>query len=236
LGENPRLLELQRSKYFYGRRMSGCRMNTLSAIVYVIDDDPSIRQRIKHLSGSVGLETIFFESAKEFLANRLPTVPSCTVLEVRLCGMSGLDVQNWLIEVGVHTPMIFLTAHGDIPMAVRAMKAGAVNFLTKAFRDQDLLDSVQEALERDKARRRQEAEISELWERFESLTPRERAVLPLVTSGLPSKAIAAMIGTSVTTVKVHRSKLTRKTGARSVAELVKTATKLDIARQYQRQL
>jgi len=213
LGENPRLLELQRSKYFYGRRMSGCRMNTLSAIVYVIDDDPSIRQRIKHLSGSVGLETIFFEAAKEFLANRLPTVPSCMVLEVRLRGTSGLDLQDGLNEAGVHTPLIFLTSHGDIPMAVRAMKAGAVTFLTKPYRDQDLLDSVQEALVRDEARRHQEAELSELRERFESLTPRERDVLPLVTSGLPSKKIAAMIGTSVTTVKVHRSKLTRKIGA-----------------------
>jgi RNA polymerase sigma factor (sigma-70 family) len=236
LERNPRLLELQRSKHFYGRRGSSYRMSRPSAIVYVIDDDPSIRQGIKRLLGSMGLEAIFCESAKEFIANRVPSVPSCMILEVRLRGTSGLDLQDGLNEAGVHTPLIFLTSHGDIPMAVRAMKAGAVTFLTKPYRDQDLLDSVQEALVRDEARRHQEAELSELRERFESLTPRERDVLPLVTSGLPSKKIAAMIGTSVTTVKVHRSKLRRKIGAASVAELVKMATKLDIARQYQRQV
>jgi FixJ family two-component response regulator len=211
-------------------------MSRTTAIVYVIDDDPSIRQGIKGLLGSMGLETKFFGSAKEFLSNNLPDVPSCMILEVRLPGMNGLDLQDVLIEARTQIPMIFITSHGDIPMAVRAMKAGAVNFFPKPFRDQDLLDSVQEALERDRVRRHHEAEILELRERFESLTAREREVLPLVTSGLPSKEIAAVIGTSVTTVKVHRSKLTRKIGARSIAELVRMATKLDIARQYQRQL
>jgi FixJ family two-component response regulator len=211
-------------------------MSRPTAIVYVLDDDPSIRQGIKGLLGSMGLETTFFGSAKEFLSNNLPDVPSCMILEVRLPGMSGLDLQDVLIEARTPIPMIFITSHGDIPMAVRAMKAGAVNFFPKPFRDQDLLDSVQEALERDRARRHHEAEILELRERFESLTAREREVLPLVTSGLPSKEIAAVIGTSVTTVKVHRSKLTRKIGARSVAELVRMATKLDIARQFQREL
>jgi RNA polymerase sigma factor (sigma-70 family) len=209
-------------------------MSRPSAIICVIDDDPSIRRGLKHLLGSMGLESTFFGSAKEFLSHNLPDVPSCIILEVRLPGMSGLDLQDVLIEGRTQIPTIFITSHGDIPMAVRAIKAGAVNFLPKPFRDQDLLDSVQEALERDRTRRQNEAEILELRERFDSLTPREREVLPLVTSGLPSKEIAAVIGTSVTTVKVHRSKLTRKIGARSVAELVRMVTKLDIARQHQR--
>ncbi len=198
-------------------------MSEATPIVFVVDDDPSVRHAIKRLLGSVGLQVELFGSAQEFLRSKRPDAPSCLVLDVRLPGISGLDFQRELAEANIHIPIIFITGHGDIPMSVRAMKAGAVEFLTKPFRGQDLLDAVQLAIERDRARRQREAEMATLRERFESLTPREREVLPLVVSGLRNKQIAAEIGTSETTAKVHRSQLMRKMGAESLADLVRTA-------------
>jgi FixJ family two-component response regulator len=197
-------------------------------IVFVIDDDPSVRRAIRRLIGSVGLQVELFGSAKEFLHSRRPDAPSCLVLDIRLPGISGLDFQRELAVANVHIPIIFITAHGDIPMTVRAMKAGAVEFLTKPFHDQDLLDAIHVALERDRAKRKQEAEIAILRQRWESLTPREREVLPLVVSGLLNKQIAGEIGTSETTVKVHRGQLMRKMGADSLAELVRLAERIGI--------
>ncbi len=203
-------------------------MTEPTPIVFVVDDDPSVRRAIKRLVGSVRLEVELFGSAQEFLRSKRPDAPSCLVLDIRLPGVSGLDFQRELAQANIHIPIIFITAHGDIPMTVRAMKAGAVEFLTKPFRDQDLLDAIQLALERDRARRQQEAEIAVLRERFESLTPREREVLPLVVSGLLNKQIAAEIGTSETTVKVHRGQLMRKMGADSLADLVRMAERMGI--------
>jgi len=196
-------------------------MTEAAPVVFVVDDDPSVRRAIKRLVESVGLRVEAFGSAQDFLRNEPPDTPSCLVLDVRLPGISGLDFQRQLAETNIHIPIVFITAHGDIPMTVRAMKAGAIEFLTKPFRDQDLLDAIQLALERDKTRRVQEAEVAKLRERYESLTSREREVLPLVVSGLLNKQIAAEIGTSEPTVKVHRSQLMRKMGAESLAELVR---------------
>ena len=195
---------------------------------FVVDDDPSVRRAIKRLIGSVGLQVELFGSAQEFLQAAHSDVPSCLVLDIRLPGISGLDFQRELAAANIHIPIIFISAHGDIPMTVRAMKAGAVEFLTKPFRDQDLLDAIQVGLERDRTRRQQEAELATLRKRLETLTPREREVLPLVVSGLLNKQIAAEIGTSETTVKVHRSQLMRKMGANSLAELVRLAERIGI--------
>ena len=203
-------------------------MNERAPIVFVVDDDPSVRRSIKRLIGSVGLQVELFGSAQEFLLSKRPDAPSCLVLDIRLPGISGLDFQHKLAEANIHIPIIFVTAHGDIPMTVRAMKAGAVEFLTKPFREQDLLDAIQLALERDRFRRQGDAEIAVLRERFESLTPREREVLPWVVSGLLSKQIADAIGTSEASVKVHRSQLMRKMAADSVADLVRMAEKMGI--------
>jgi FixJ family two-component response regulator len=197
-------------------------------IVFVVDDDPSIRRAIKRLIGSVGLQVELFGSAAEFLRTKRPDVPSCLVLDIRLPGISGLDFQRELATANMNIPIVFISAHGDIPMTVRAMKAGAVEFLTKPFRDQDLLDAVHLGLERDRAKRQQEAELAMLRKRVDSLTPREREVLPLVVSGLLNKQIATEIGTSETTVKVHRSQLMRKMGASSLAELVRLAERIGI--------
>jgi FixJ family two-component response regulator len=204
-------------------------MTELKSIVFVVDDDASVREALKSLIRSVGLQVELFRSAQEFLQWTKPDVPSCLILDVRLPGISGLDFQSKRAEANDPIPIIFITGHGDIPMSVRAMKAGAVEFLTKPFRDQDLLDAIHVALERDQARRQHEAEIAILRERFEWLTPREREVLPLVVSGLPNKHIAAEIGTSETTVKVHRGQLMRKMGADSLPELVRMAEKIGIA-------
>lgn len=201
-------------------------MTETRSIVFVVDDDTSVRSALNSLIRSVGLEVALFGSAQEFLQSQRPDVPSCLVLDIRLPGISGLDFQRRLADANIPIPIIFITGHGDIPMSVRAMKAGAVEFLTKPFRDQDLLDAVQHALERDRDRRREGAEIAALRERFEWLTPREREVLPLVVSGLQNKQIAAEIGTSETTVKVHRSQLMRKMGAESLPELVRMAQKM----------
>jgi len=198
------------------------------SIVYVIDDDASVRDALKSLIRSVGLEVELFSSTQEFLRRKQPDVPSCLILDVRLPGKSGLDFQHELTEANIAIPIIFITAHGDIPMSVQAMKAGAVEFLTKPFRDQDLLDAIHVALDRNHERYQREVEIAALRKRFASLTPREREVLPLVVAGLPNKQIAAEIGTSETTIKVHRSQLMRKMAADSVADLVRMAEKMGI--------
>jgi|ERR1700730_18483545 len=197
-------------------------------IVFVVDDDPSVCRAIRRLIGSVGLQVELFGSAQEFLRSKRADGPGCLVLDIRLPGISGLDFQRQLAEANIHIPIIFITAHGDIPMTVRAMKAGAVEFLTKPFRDQDLLDAIHVALERDRAKRKQEAEVATLRQRWESLTPREREVLPLVVSGLLNKQIAGEIGTSEATVKVHGSQLMRKMGTDSVADLVRLAERVGI--------
>ncbi len=203
-------------------------MTETSSIVFIIDDDASLRDALKTLIQSVSLQAEVFGSAQEFLQHERPDVPSCLVLDVRLPGISGLDFQSQLAQANVPIPIIFVTGYGDVPMTVRAMKAGAVEFLTKPFRGQDLLDAIHIALEKDRERRHHEAEIGLLRSRLELLTPRERAVLPLLVSGRPNKQIAAAIGTSETTAKVHRSRLLRKMGASSVAELVRMADKLGI--------
>lgn len=204
-------------------------MTEADAIVFVIDDDAAIREALESLVRSVGLQVETFRSPREFLKMQLPQVASCLVLDVRLPGVSGLDFHRQLAEAKVHIPVIFITGHGDIPMSVRAMKAGALEFLTKPFRDQDLLDAIQLSLKKDRARREREGEISILKERFESLTPREQEVLPWVVSGKLNKQIAAELGTSEATVKVHRSQLMRKMGAESLADLVRMADKMKIS-------
>jgi FixJ family two-component response regulator len=203
-------------------------MTEAKPIVFVVDDDPSVRRAIRRLIGSVGLQVELFESAQEFLRSKRPDGPSCLVLDIRLPGISGLDFQRELAVANVPIPIIFITAHGNIPMTVRAMKAGAVEFLTKPFHDQDLLDAIHVALERDRANRQQNGEMATIRQRWESLTPREREVLPLVVSGLLNKQIAGEIGTSETTVKVHRGQLMRKMGADSLAELVRLAERIGI--------
>jgi RNA polymerase sigma factor (sigma-70 family) len=204
-------------------------MSEPESIVFVVDDDPSVRTAIKRLIGCVGLQVELFGSATEFLASKLPNVPSCLVLDIRLPGISGLNLQRQLAKPTIQIPIIFITAHGDIPMTVRAMKAGAVEFLTKPFRDQDLLDAIHLALERDRTRRRQEAELAALRERFQSLSPREREVVGMVVSGMLNKQIAAQIGTAENTVKVHRSRAMEKMQANSLADLVKMIQRLQVS-------
>jgi len=195
-------------------------------VVFVVDDDPSIRSSLKFLMSSVGLQVEGFESADALLKRNPPDAPSCLVLDVRLHGLSGLDFQRQLAARNCHMPIIFITGHGDIPMSVRAMKAGAVEFLTKPFRDQDLLDAVRIALEKDRERRERKKEVSDLKERFNSLTPREQKVISLVVAGMLNKQIADQLGTAENTVKVHRSRAMEKMHAQSVAELVKMIEKL----------
>jgi FixJ family two-component response regulator len=201
-------------------------MTGQQSIVIVIDDDTSTRVTLSSLIRSVGLRVELFASAEEFLKRKQPDMDSCIVLDIRLRGMSGLDFQRRLANEGVDIPIIFITGHGDIQMSVRAMKAGAVEFLTKPFRDQELLDAIYVALEKDHKRRSRGAEISQLEIKLESLTPRERQVLPLVVSGLPNKLIAADLGISEAVTKVHRSQLMRKMGAHSLPDLVRMAEKL----------
>jgi RNA polymerase sigma factor (sigma-70 family) len=203
-------------------------MNEESSMVFVIDDNASMRNALTRLIQSVGLAVRTFASPQEFMASEHGDVPSCLVLDVRLPGISGLDFQRKLTEAGIGFPVIFITGHGDIAMSVRAMKAGAVEFLTKPFRDQDLLDSIYQALDRDRARRLREVEIAQLNEKLASLTPREKEVLPLAVSGFLNKQIASTLGTTEGTVKVHRSQILRKMAASSFAELVRMAEKLGI--------
>ena len=202
----------------------------LQPIVFVIDDDASLRNALTNLFRSVGLRAEVFASAPELLQSKLPDVPSCLVLDVRLPGLSGLDFQAELSKANIHIPIIFMTGHGDIPMTVRAMKAGAVDFLTKPFRDQDMLDAVAAAIERDRERRKEEKVLSELRSRFASLTPREQEVLALVASGLMNKQIAAEIGLAEITVKIHRGNIMKKMSARSLADLVRMAELLGVRR------
>ena len=204
-------------------------MKRAESIVFVIDDDASVRSALKSLIRSVGLEVEGFASGQEFLDFSRPDVPGCLVLDVRLPGISGLDFHKALVKAGIQLPVIFITAHGDVPMSVRAMKAGAVEFLTKPFRDQDLLDAIQLALNHDRIRRQHEGEIAELRERFESLTVRERELLALVVSGKPNKQIADAIGISEFTVKAHRANLTRKMQAESLADLVRMTVRLNVS-------
>jgi FixJ family two-component response regulator len=203
-------------------------MSEPEPLVIVIDDDAPTRETLSSLIRSVGLRVELFGSAQEFLKSDRRDAPGCLVLDIRLRGIGGLDLQGRLAAANIRIPIVFITGHGDIQMSVRAMKAGAIEFLTKPFRDQDLLDAIYVGLEKDRERRQREAEVAILRERFESLTPGERKVLHLVVSGRLNKQIAAEIGTSEATVKVHRSQLTKKMGAASTADLVRMSETMGI--------
>lgn len=199
-------------------------------IVFIIDDDESLREGLKRLFRSVGLRSEGYPSGREFLQSKIPDIPSCILLDVRMPGLSGLDFQVELNNADIHVPIVFMTGHGDIPMTVRAMKAGAVEFLTKPFRDQEILDAVQLSLKKDRERIENEKIAKGLKARFESLTSREREIMVLVTAGLMNKQIAGEIGVSEITVKVHRGNVMRKMNAKSLADLVRMAEALGVRR------
>jgi FixJ family two-component response regulator len=203
----------------------------LKPIVFVVDDDPSMRLALSNLFQSMSLRVEVFGSAPELLQTKLPDVASCLVLDIRLPGVNGLDFQTRLAEADIHIPIVFITGHGDIPMSVQAMKAGAIDFLTKPFRDQDMLDAVTRALERDRKRRENERAVGDLRVLFESLTPREREVMSLVAAGLMNKQIAGELGVREITVKIHRGHVMRKMKARSLADLVRMAETLGVRRE-----
>ena len=221
LGDNP-VVDAHRER--------GSRMSEDKAIVFVVDDDPSMRRSLESLLRSVGHDVRLFSSAPEFMRAQREDAPGCLVLDVRLPGMSGLAFQQELTKAGVALPIIFVTGHGDVPMTVRAMKAGAAEFLTKPFDDQVLLDAVHAAVERDRVRRREDAGLAALRSRYDQLSERERQVMGHVVAGRVNKRIAAELGLSVVTVKVHRGQAMRKMQAKSVAELVRMADRLGIAR------
>ena len=202
-------------------------MKDSDPIVFVVDDDASVRDAVQRLIASVGLRVQTFGSTREFLSSKRPEAPACLVLDVRLPDSSGLELQDDLAQANVHIPIIFITGHADVPMTVRAMKAGAVEFLTKPFRGQELLDAIQQAIAKDRAAWNERAQMSELRGRYESLTPREREVLKLVTSGLLNKQIGAELGTSELTIKTHRGHVMEKMGAESLADLVKMSERLN---------
>jgi FixJ family two-component response regulator len=204
-------------------------MSGEDSVVFIVDDDPSMREALMRLLGTVGLKAQAFKTAQEYLSTKRSDTPSCLVLDVRLPGLSGLDLQHELADRDPPIQIVFITAHGDVPMTVQAMKAGAVEFLTKPFRDQQLLDAVQQAIDRDRAARQQRAKVAELRGRYESLTPREREVMTLVVTGLLNKQIAAELHISEAMVKAHRAQLMRKMEADSLAQLVKIAERLDPA-------
>jgi len=197
-------------------------------VVFVIDDDASVRDAIADLLQSIGIEVATFRSAQEFLQSKRPDAPGCIVLDVRLPGPSGLEFQRTLNKSNIHLPIIFISGHGDIPMSVRAMKSGAIEFLTKPLREQELLDAIQTGIEHDRARRREAKLVAEIRQRFDSLTPREREVLALVVTGRPNKQIAAQAKLSEMTVKVHRSQIMRKMRAKSLVDLVRMADALGV--------
>ena len=200
------------------------------SIVFIVDDDASMRQALARLFRSVDLEVEAFGSTADMLRHEFPDAPSCLVLDVRLPGLSGLDFQAELTRAGIKIPIIFMTGHGDVPMSVKAMKAGAVDFLTKPFRDQDMLDAVGLAIENDRKRRSGESAMTDVLARFETLTAREREIMGLVTTGLMNKQVAAEVGLSLITVKIHRGHIMKKMHARSLAELVRMADALGIRR------
>ena len=205
-------------------------MTDAAPIVFVVDDDPSVRTSTERLIRSAGFDVQTFASAREFLSTSRPTGPACLVLDVQLRGSSGLDLQRELTDAGFTIPIIFITGHGDIPMTVRAMKAGAIEFLTKPFRKQALLDAIRTAVERDRAMHKERSETAALVQRYEQLTPRERQVMALVVAGLLNKQIAGELATSERTIKFHRAHIMDKMAAESLAELVRMAGQLDLAR------